>query len=322
MSTPSHHDRQESGEKGSDPDFSLEVVNDLYQDRPRQLEVATVWALIGGIFGAHRFYCRKTLSGWLMLFSAGGGLFWWIWDLFHLRELVDDCNGQERARLDAGLPPSNLAFLPPRDQLRLHEPPRWAAKRAGRGRVLGSALMLALTGYTLGVISHSTSMYEPVLILLIFVVVTLLAARWNRIHDLPLLNSPARWAHRLRLYYQVVDPGNLWLLATRPLIGLLFLPWQPRARAEVRLYLQFGLVLALPFAGIQLVQLMQSGGFWSGFGLLVSDFLLTMLFTYLFVAPAGALLTTQLLLARKDYVIWVLTAILVYSVYVGVLTVS
>ena len=40
-------------------------------------------------------------------------------------------------------------------------------------------------------------------------------------------------------------------------------------------------------------------------------------FIYLFVAPAGALLTTQLLLSRRDRVVWVLSAVTLFSLYSG-----
>ena len=85
----------------------------------------------------------------------------------------------------------------------------------------------------------------------------------------------------------------------RPVFGVFIAPWRTRARAEVKLYLQFGVLLALVFYVGDLVELLQSGGIWTGLGLLIAEFAQTLLFTYLFVAPVGALLTTQLLLAKR-----------------------
>ncbi|MEM9758073.1 MAG: TM2 domain-containing protein, partial [Pseudomonadota bacterium] len=72
----------------ADPDFSPEVVADLYRFRPRNLWTARFLAVLLGPSGAHRFYCGKPASAVLMLFTVGGGLVWWIWDLFHLRAMV------------------------------------------------------------------------------------------------------------------------------------------------------------------------------------------------------------------------------------------
>lgn len=271
-----------------------------------------------GVLGAHRFYCNKPFTAVLMLFSGGGLLIWWAWDLFHLRDLVSSCNTREEQRRSQGLPPSDLAFLPPRDQLDLRSPPKWAKHRSSRGRIIGSAAFLFVIGISMGAVCGSTGAYEPMLILALFIVASLAAARWKSAANIPPLDSLIRWVHRLRLYYHTVDPGNLWLLTLRPIFGLMAAPWRPKARAEVRLYLQFGALLAAIFVVFDAAELLQSGGFWSGFGILVSEFVQTVVYTYLFVAPAGALLTTQLLLARRDFVVWILSAITLASIYIGV----
>ncbi|GAB5413478.1 MAG: hypothetical protein Cons2KO_10810 [Congregibacter sp.] len=306
----------------SDPDFSTEVVNDLYRYQGKKLWVAVLLAVFLGLLGAHRFYLRRPLTGLCMLLSLGGVLIWWIRDLFVLREMLRQCNAQEQERIASGLPPRGMDFLPPQRDLRLDQPPAWASRRAGKSHLVGSALMLTVTGFSLGAVTGASGLYEPAIILAIFTLASLLAARWSFMLHIPVLRSLSRWVHRLRLYYHTVDPGSLWRLAMRPIFGVFIAPWRTRARAEVKLYLQFGVLLALAFYIGDLAELLKSSGIWAGLGLLVTEFAQTLLFTYLFVAPVGALLTTQLLLAKHDGVVWTLSGLTAYATYVGLRVVS
>jgi hypothetical protein len=149
-----------------------------------------------------------------MLLTGGGGLCWWIWDVFHIRTMVEAFNNQEDTRADAHIPPQGLGFLPPKDDLQLSGPPSWADKRRGRIRVIGSAVVLGLIGLSIGAISGTTGMYEPVTIILVFIVLTLTAARWHGISRIPVLSGLSRWSHRLRLYYYTVEPDSIWLLSS------------------------------------------------------------------------------------------------------------
>ncbi|MEM1188484.1 MAG: TM2 domain-containing protein [Pseudomonadota bacterium] len=301
----------------ADPDFSPEVVADLYRFRPRNLWTARFLAVLLGPSGAHRFYCGKPASAVLMLFTVGGGLVWWIWDLFHLRAMVAASDARDREREAMGQPPRGMGFLPPQDKLRLNQTPHWAPRRAGRGRVLGSVLVLGLIGLALGSVTGATGFYEPVVVLALFIVISLVAARIPGLTRIPILNALVRWVHRLRLFYHSVDPGSLWLLAARPIFGVFVAPWQPKARAEVRLHLQFGGIVVVLFTLWDVLELLQGGGFWVGFGRLLAQFAQTLVFTYLFVAPASAILTTQLLLARRDAVVWMLSAVTLGAIVAG-----
>ena len=306
----------------TDPDFALEIVADLYRPRPRQLWIAMALALLTGIFGGHRFYCGRPWTAIAMLMTAGGALVWLVWDIAHLRQLVDDCNEEERQRQAEGLPPRGMEFMPPRTELELNDAPRWASRRSGRGRIIGSTLLLALIGFTLGAVSGAAETFEPIVVLVLFIMASVLSARWQGMRDIPVLNALTRWVHRLRLYYHVMDPGPLWSLATRPIIGIVLAPWRPKARAEVRLYLQFGIIIGMLLSISDIIELLQSGGFWAGFGMLIAEFVQNLIYTYLFVAPAGALLTTQLLLTKRDYLVWFLSALTISMIYLGVSTVS
>ncbi|MEQ8859169.1 MAG: TM2 domain-containing protein [Pseudomonadales bacterium] len=305
-----------------DPDFSAEIVADLYRYRHKRSTVAILLAVLGGIFGAHRFYLGKTLTGVLMLLTGGGGLCWWIRDMFRIRAMVEAFNSEEDTRADAQLPPQGLGFLPPRAELNLGAPPTWANKRRGRLQVFGSAVVLILIGLSMGAISGATGIYEPVVIILVFIVVTLTAARWQGISRVPILSGLSRWNHRLRLYYHTVDPGSIWLLALRPFAGLFFAPWRSRARAEVRLYLQLGVVFSLPFALLDTLEVSESDSLAAGLGPMVAEFFQTLFYTYAFVAPIGALLTTQLLLSRRDRMLWALSAATVVSIFLGLVAVG
>ena len=308
--------------QSADPDFSTEIVDELYQYQHKRLPIALVCAVIGGVFGVHRFYLGRTLTGILMLLTAGGGLIWWIWDLSQIRKLVTAFNAKEDRRAAAQLAPQGLGFLPPKHDLKLHGPPAWANKRRGRLKVYGAGILLSVIGLAIGAISGATRIYEPVLIILIFIAITLTAARWKGLSRIPLLRSLGRWNHRLRLYYYTVDPGSAWLLALRPVIGVLFAPWQQKARAEVRLYLQLGVVVTLAFTFFDLLEVFESESLWAGIGLMVGEFFQTLVYTYAFVAPIGAILTTQLLLSRRDRVVWTLSAINLGFIYIGLLAVG
>ena len=301
----------------SDPDFSQEVIDGLYRPLTKYVSIARVFAIFLGICGAHRFYLGKTFTGALMLFTAGGGLVWWIVDLFRLKTMVLAHNEREQERQASGLPPLNMAFLPAKKSFNIEALPAWMPKRSSRARVYGSLFLLTLIGFILGVISGPTGTYEPTIILVVFILASLTSARWPQASKIPVIASLMRWVHRLRLYYYSVDPGNIWMLALRPIYGVFYAPFNRKARAEVRLYLELGLIFSVFFVASDLIELFQHESLGQGIGLLIAELVQTLIFTYFFVAPIGALLTTQILLSRRDWVIWVLSASCLWGVYTG-----
>ena len=78
-----------------------------------------------------------------------------------------------------------------------------------------------------------------------------------------------------------------------------------------------GVFFALTFALLDVAEASQRDSFWAGIGLMIGEFAQTLVYTYVFVAPAGALLTTQLLLSRRDRVVWALSGIALTGIYVG-----
>ena len=160
-------------------------------------------------------------------------------------------------------------------------------------------------------------MIEPAVTLVVFICVTLLAARLPGIAHVPLLRGIARWSHRLRLYYHTTDPGNAWLLALRPIAGVFYALWIPRMWAEVRLYLQLGVAFAFGFALLDISEALEYDSLGQSIAMLIGEFVQTLVYTYAFVASAGALLTTQLLLSRRDEVVWALSGLALLGVYLG-----
>ncbi len=305
----------------ADPDFAQEVVNDLYRYRFKSHSTTRLLHLFTGILGGHRFYLGKPLSGLIFLLSGGGGLVLWIWDFTQIKQLVAEHNKIENDRQQAGLAPQGLSFLPPLAKLDLESPPVWAERRNKRSVLFGGFALLALIGLTMGVISGSTEIIEPPIIMVVLMATTLVSARWPGMRNIPLLRELTRWNHRLRLYYLTTDPGSIWLLAARPIVGVFIAPWRKQSRAEVRLYLQLGIAFGLTFTAVDAYELRDSG-FWVAFGLSLAELAQTVVYTYVFVAPVGAILITQQLLARKDWVVLLMCLTTLFTGYLGLLIVG
>jgi TM2 domain-containing membrane protein YozV len=59
-----------------------------------KIDYTLAWVLLTflGIFGAHRFYLGKWLSGFVWLLTGGLFLLGWLYDLWTLNEQVDEVN--------------------------------------------------------------------------------------------------------------------------------------------------------------------------------------------------------------------------------------
>jgi hypothetical protein len=296
------------------PDFSRRVLEDVYRYRLKRPEVAWGLWLLTGIFGGHRFYLGKIGTGLLMLATGGGSGFWGFLDALSVNRMVREFNERQLEREKAGLPPQEMDFMPafPTDE-ELEGPPSWAPLREGRWRLAGDALVLLIAGTALGAISGARGDYEAITAVLALIAITVLGARWDP--TLPLLGELDRWSHRLRLYYRFNDPGGPLSLMFRPLIGPLTAWFRKQARAEVRLYLQLGAVFTILFTLVDVVQAWGANGFQAS--ALIGDLFVTFFSVYAFATPIGAVLTTHLLLDRKDEIVWALGGWTVLWMVVG-----
>jgi hypothetical protein len=78
-----------------------------------------------------------------------------------------------------------------------------------------------------------------------------------------------------------------------------------------------GGVVVLAFATVDALDLLLSDSLGAGIAAFLIQILQTLLFTYLFVAPASALLTTQLLVSRRDRVVWGLSLVTMLALGAG-----
>ena len=64
--------------------------------QPGRLDYTIAWILLTflGVFGIHRFYMGKVLTGLLWLITGGLMGIGWLYDLWTLNEQVDEINGQ------------------------------------------------------------------------------------------------------------------------------------------------------------------------------------------------------------------------------------
>lgn len=299
------------------PDFSRQVVADLYRYGPKRRGVAWALWLATGLLGGHRLYLDRTASGLAMLATGGGAGFWWLADVFFLDRMVRSYNDRQAERESAGLPPLGMEFLPPLPgDDELEGEPAWASRRRGRPRLLGDALVLLVAGSALGGVTAQRGDFEALVAVAVLIAVTIFGARWDS--SLPLLADLDRWSHRLRLYYRFHDPGGPLALLFRPLVGPLTAWFRRQARMEVRLYLQLGAVFTIGFTALDVARaLVASGGLDAD--ALVGDVFSTFFTVYAFATPIGATLTTHLLLERRDEIVWALSALTVVAIGAGFL---
>lgn len=299
------------------PDFSSSVLDDVYRYRTKDLRLAWALWLVTGLMGGHRFYAGKVGTGLLMLATGGGGGIWWIVDAFFVKRMIAARNAEQQERESEGLPPAEMSFMPAfpsPDQL--EGPPEWASQRQGNMRLWGDALVLILAGTLLGAVTASRGDFEALAAVLALVAITVFGARWDP--TLPLLRDLDRWSHRLRLYYRFNDPGGPLSLMFRPIVGPLTAWFRQKARAEVRLYLQLGAVFTIGFTLLDIVQAMGGGAGFQATAF-IGDLFFTFFTVYAFTTPIGAILTTHLLLERRDEIVWALSALTIIAIGGGML---
>lgn len=315
-----------------EPDFARDILADLYTYRRKRRALAwLLWVPLGWM-GAHRFYLERPITGLLMLITGGGALVWWIVDAFRLGRMVDEHNAEQRRREAEGLPPIELAFMPPLADDALREPPPWSLKwqtrgRAWRGlRLAGDLLVLLIAGTALGSLAGQDGGLEAIFAVVALVLVTMLAGRTGWVDRIPGAHALVRWSHRLRLFYYFNRPGTPPGLLLRPATGVLLAAFRRRERAEARLYLEVGAVFTAFFLILDLAEEVAGPLLRSGLGavsplrlagLWIQESFMTFLITYSFATPIGAVLTLYLLTRRTHTVPRLLGALTLFFIAAG-----
>ena len=300
-----------------DLDFSRAVLEKLYSYPLKRPSVAYLLWLLTGLFGGHRLYLDRTGTGLLMLFTVGGAGLWTLIDVFLIGKMVRKFNADQVQREFEGRAPRQLAFMPAKGEA-LPSEPYWAAKRSTRVRLVADSIVMMLAAGSMGAFARQSGVYEPIIAVVALIAIILLGTRWDALAELPILRGFDRWAHRLRLFYYTNDPGGALSLAFRQVLAF-FAFFRKRRRAEVRMYLKLGAWFTIIFTGVDLIQAFgigSSGGF--NPGSLALDMFQTFFATYAFAAPIGAILNKHILLQRSDRVIWVLSAVAVVFMAIGV----
>jgi hypothetical protein len=318
-----------------DADFARAVLADLYAYRRKRKWVAwTLWALFGWA-GGHRFYLERPGTGVLMLLTGGGALLWWVVDAFLLNGMLRGHDAEQARREREGLPPLELAFMPPLAVDVLREPPpwtvEWAQRTRGRAavRLIGDVLVLLIAGRILGSLAGARGGEEAVFAAAAVIVVTVLGGKVGRLDEIPLARGLILWSHRIRLFYYYNRPGSPPGLLFRGFLGLILAPFRRRDRAEAMLYIRMGAVFTLIFLTLDVVE--DVGGpliFDMGLaalaphrlvGLWMREAFMTFVLIYAFVTPIGAVLTLHLLTQRTHTLPRILGGIALLAIGRGLL---
>lgn len=321
-----------AGQVRVDADFAREVLQDLYAyRRKRKLVAWVIWAVFGWA-GGHRFYLERTGTGVAMLFTAGGVLIWWVVDGFLLNRMLAAHGAEQDRRRRDGLPPLELAFMPPLAVDVLREPPPWIVQWERRGRVraglrlVGDVLVIFLAGIILGSLAGARGGEEAIFAAVAVIGITLLGGHAGWLDRVPVARGLIRWSHRLRLYYYYNRPGSPPTLLFRPLIGILLAPFRRRDRAEARLYIEIGAVFTVLFLALDMVEDVGAPLFDIGLaalapprllGLWIREAFMTFLLIYAFVTPIGAVLTLHLLTRPTHTLPRVLGAFALFAIALG-----
>jgi hypothetical protein len=315
-----------------DPDFALEILDELYTYRRKRPLVAWLLWFFLGWAGAHRFYLGREATGLVMLFTGGGGLIWWWIDAAFVGRMVRAHNTEQSRREAAGLPPLQLEFMPPLRREALRGPPPWLATWTARTRAgallrfVGDLAVLLLAGGALGALAGVEGGAEGVVAVLVLSTVTVMGGRAYRFSGLPVVHGLIRWSHKLRLFYYYNRPGSPPALLLRPVTGVLAAPFRKRGRAEAQLYAELGAAFTIAFLMLDLVPEVLMPLFRQGSAALsplriarlwMQEAFMTFVMVYSFAAPIGAVLSLYVLTRDTHTVPRLLALFAVFSVAMG-----
>ncbi|MEM8485961.1 MAG: TM2 domain-containing protein [Bacteroidota bacterium] len=316
-----------------DPMVHNQLVRELHTYRRKNEGIARVLCYLGGFLGLHRFYVGQVGYGILMLATLGGVLVWWILDIAKVRSMVTAYNAEQDRREAADEPPIGMDYVPVATPDAFLDYPAWGQARLNpkgkpqtrwgkRREFIADALALLFFGFLLGAITggsgYNGAAYAVVTMVLMINFVDMLVP-W---HQWPFVGGMIHWDYRLRLFYHFNEPGRRWKLYIRPLLGLLYAPFNKKARTEVLLYLELGsvfvagkLVLGLFFGDTwEMIRTLNFDGFMGNWA---ESMALGFITVYGFAAPIGALLMKHVLLRRENYIRWGLSLVVIFFLYTG-----
>lgn len=321
--------------EGMDDRIHNQLVRELHTYRRKNKKIARVIWLLGGLLGLHRFYLGQIGYGILMLCTIGGGLVLWIIDGFKLNELINAYNAEQEEREAEDRPPIGMDHVPVSTPESLLDYPAWgqqrlfpkgvAQKRSRRFfELTADFFAIMFFGFVLGAITQSTEYNSAAWAVLAILFMINFIDYLIPYHDWPIARGLIHWDYRLRLFYHFNEPGRRWKLYFRPLLGLLYAPFNKKARTEVLLYLELGSVfvvgrLLLGLLGGDawtMLTTLDLEGFFSNW---IESIVLGFITIYGFAGPIGAIMMKHVLLRRKNYVRWGLSLITVFFLISGYL---
>lgn len=318
----------------TDADFSRQVLRELYAYPRKSRPVAWLLWLFVGWAGGHRFYLNREFSGLAMLFTGGGALIWWGADAFLVDRMVLSYNSDQALRKAEGRPARELDAMPPLDAVVEGGVPEWVREWRSQGTLrrwllsAGDLLVLVVAGLGLGaMVGRTEGALEAGVAVLLLAGLTAMGSGPDWLDDVPAVRGLQRWIHKLRLFYRVNPPGSPLLLLLRPITGAITAPFQARARAEVRLYVELGAVFTALFLLVEIVpeilvpavlpgREVRLGAFLTGW---VGEVFSTFVLVYAFATPVGAVLTRHLLLDETHRAPRVLATLTLVSLALGML---
>ncbi len=282
----------------------------------KELRITLVLWLLTGVFGGHRFYLERHGTAMLMFISGGGGLFWWIADVFLLKEMVQEFNEEQDRRKAGGLPAVGWEFIPSVDVDFSSIPPwykdkKGAAKALGKGMIVADVVVLAVFSSYLGDFMFGRGVFQPAVAALINMIIILFGNRLMPYFHLPIVHEIIHLDYKLRLFYYFNKPGGALNLLFRPIFGLFKAPFDQKVRAEIKIYMEISAVFAAFFLVIDLLVKLFSASlsFDNLLENLFNKLIRDLIIIYVLVSPICATLTKHLLLGRSRIVLWLLCGI-------------
>lgn len=296
------------------------LLDDLYNYPLRSYAGTFMWWLLAGYVGGHRYYLNDVRRGMLQTITLGGGLVWWLLDLWRLRQLLNDYNSRQMYRRTHRLPPLELDFMPTLDVAQLQRPAPWMAE--AKQSMLKELLLLFVLGFAAGTASKEMETFEPLVGLGALSVVLLSANALMPMAHNRLVQELLQWDLKLQLYYHANGTGTVAERLWRPLVGIFTLPFQEKRANEARLYVDICVAVSLFFIAYSVLtgeywQLLLQRDFTGAVRTWFKESVLSFFLVYACVSPLGATLVGHRLQGARAWDALLLVALMAAGIYFG-----